>query len=176
MRKGPVKHDSRTIRDEQLRLSEPLPLRRESKDGEELYYYEAQTSSLSWGPDEWFWTEIFLVDTWYGSEESYKTYVRDELDPPLAGGRRLKYPCYDPREYFLLKLERRLEQAVNEYHALIGTFHKRMKEYVRLRLSNTFNFYLSYHILELITNTILDRERASNDAFTMTETKLLQGH
>lgn len=138
LRPGPVKVDSRLNAngDERLRSGELLPLRHDSRDREELYFYEAQSSSLCWGPDEWFWTELFLVETWFGSEPDHKTYLEDECDPPLAGGRSLQNPCYDPREYFLLKLDRRLEQATSEYSALIGTFNQRMKEYVSLIRAN----------------------------------------
>jgi len=50
-------------------------------------------------------------------------------------------PRFDPREYFLLKLKFRTEQAVTEYSALVETFNKRMDEYVRysdvFRMTNT---------------------------------------
>lgn len=135
MREGPPQKDSRTLSGEPLRKGESLPLRRQSRDQEELCYYEAQSSSLSWGTDECFWTELFLVDTWFGSEANHLTYLTDcqpgnGYDPPLGGGGSLENPCFDPREYFLLKLARRLEQAATEYSALIETFNKRLEQYV----------------------------------------------
>lgn len=42
----------------------------------------------------------------------------------------MRTPRFDPREYFLLKLDTRIEQVVTEYSALIETFNKRMEEYV----------------------------------------------
>jgi hypothetical protein len=119
-----------------LRKSELLPLRKYSSDDQDLYYHEAQTSSLSWGTDEWFWTELCLVDTYFGSEENRKTYFTgrtsgDELDPPTGGRFSMRYPRFDPREYYLLKLDFRVEQVATEYGALVETFDRRMEEYVR---------------------------------------------
>jgi hypothetical protein len=133
--------DGRTISGKRLRKSEPLPLRQESVDKQDLFYHEAQTSSLSWGPDETFWTELFLVDTYFGSEQNHKTYLTtpgngtygDGFDPPLGGRGNMRRPIFCPREYFLLKIDRRVEQVTTEYSALIETFNKRMEEYVHDR-------------------------------------------
>lgn len=140
MRHGPLTatQDSRRVRGRRLRRSEPLPLRLECNDKEDLYYHEAQTSSLLWGPDEWFWTNIFLVDTYFGSEPSLETYLDSTEpgggnDPPLGGGGSMRYrPYFDPREYFLRQLDRRIDQVAKEYSALIETFDQRMEEYVSL--------------------------------------------
>jgi hypothetical protein len=144
MRRGPLAgtEDPRLIRGKRLRKTEPLPLRYQSTDREDLYYHEAQTSSLSWGADEWFWTELCLVDTYFGSEEKHKTYFTgcqegDGFDPPVGGRFRMTTPRFDPREYFLLKLRFRTEQAVTEYSALIETFNSRMDEYVRYSYINS---------------------------------------
>ncbi|CAO2650561.1 Nn.00g018530.m01.CDS01 [Neocucurbitaria sp. VM-36] len=138
IRHGPIERtqDQRTISSKRLRKSEPLPLRLDSLDREDLYYHQAQTSSLCWGTDEWFWTELFLVDTYFGSEEGHKTYFTDcnegdGLDPPLGGSGDMTEPRFDPREYFLLKVDRRIKQVATEYSALVETFDKRMEEYAR---------------------------------------------
>lgn len=130
-----MRQDNRTIDGKRLRKSDILPLQVESGDAEELCYHEAQTSSLSWGPDEWFWTELFLVDTYFGSEEILVNYLTgsqdgDGFDPPLGGIGRMVDPCFDPREYWLMKLERRILQVTEEYTALIETFNRRIDEYV----------------------------------------------
>jgi len=133
--------DPRRIFGKRLRKSEPLPLRTHSQDKEDLYFHEAQTSSLSWGPDESFWTELCLVDLYYGSEQNYNTYLTptegadpgDGLDPPLGGRAFMRKPLFDPREYFLLKIDRRIEQVATEYGALVETFNNRMEEYVSFR-------------------------------------------
>jgi hypothetical protein len=140
MRPGPVRatKDARRIYGKRLRKSSLLPLQSESRDQEDLYYHEAQISSLSWGPDETFWSEIFLVDTYFGSEKKLETYLNtprdgspgDGSDPPLGGQGSMEIPVFDPREYFLMKIDRRIEQVATEYRALVETFNKRMEEYV----------------------------------------------
>lgn len=126
---------SQTQDNRDMRKSKMLPLQ-EKGDPQILYYHEATISSLCWGPDEWFWTELFLVDTYFGSEHNLATYlepttgnVQERLDPPLAGG-QIENPCYDPRRYWLMKLGMRLSQVSNEYTALIETFNSRIAVYV----------------------------------------------
>ncbi|KAF1956056.1 hypothetical protein CC80DRAFT_413860 [Byssothecium circinans] len=136
MRRAPLHKDERKVSDKRLRKSGLLPLQVESGDSEELYYHEAQTSSLSWGPDEWFWTELFLVDTYFGSEDNLLTYLAGSthgngFDPPLGGVGTMETPCFDPRDYWLMKLDRRVLQVTEEYTALIETFNNRMEEYGR---------------------------------------------
>ncbi|KAF2656663.1 hypothetical protein K491DRAFT_596635, partial [Lophiostoma macrostomum CBS 122681] len=119
-----------------------LPLRTWSKDQEYLFYYEAQISSLSLGPDEWFWTEYFLVETYFGSEGRISTYFEDcdpgdGFDPPLGGIGRMNIPRYDPREYWLMKVERRVLQVTKEYAALVDTFDARMENYEK-NIANVF--------------------------------------
>ena len=137
--------DFRRIKGKILRKSEELPLRAASDDDEDLWFHEAQTSSLSWGTDEWFWTELFLVDTYFGSEPQLQTYLDppqptdspgDGSDPPLGGAGSMKYsPFFDPREYFLHKVDRRVDQVAKEYSALIETFNQRMENYVSQSIS-----------------------------------------
>ena len=109
MRHVPVEStkDHRMIRGKRMRRSELLPLFSFSSDLEDLYYHKAQTSSLAWGPDKDFWTELFLVDTYFGSERSHKVYLAgcnegDGLDPPSGGRFSMVTPIFDPREYFLI--------------------------------------------------------------------------
>lgn len=146
MRYGPIHitKDPRRVssrpnsRGKRLRKSSILPLQHYAEDQKELYYHEAQTSSLCWGPDETFWTELFLVDTYFGSEKNLHTYLTtphlgrygDGSDPPLAGRGSMEVAMFDPREYFLLKIDRRVDQVATEYGALIETFNKRMDAYV----------------------------------------------
>ncbi|KAH8731156.1 hypothetical protein GQ44DRAFT_605115, partial [Phaeosphaeriaceae sp. PMI808] len=121
-----------------LRKSEELPLHGFSGDNKHLCYHEGQTSSLSWGPDETYWSELFLVDTYFGSEEDHETYpippqggcTGDGWDPPLGGRGTMKIPIFDPREYFLMKIDQRVEQVTMEYSALVETFDKRMEKYI----------------------------------------------
>lgn len=153
MRRGPFAStkDTRRILGRRIRRSEPSPLRFESNEKEDLYYHEAQTSSLSWGPDEWFWTEIFLVDTYCVTDPEYATYLDPSLpgdgegsgvDPPLAGSGSLKYnPYFDPRDYYLCKLVLRIDQVEKEYTALAETFNSKMECYVSEPVAR---FYLQH--------------------------------
>ncbi|KAF2447929.1 hypothetical protein P171DRAFT_354948 [Karstenula rhodostoma CBS 690.94] len=139
MRIGCSVKDHRTIAGKRLRKSEILPLQQQSKDPDEICYHEAQISSICWGPDDSFWTEIFLVDTFFGSELYYEKYLDPVLDPGTNLVLRLDPPTLkhnltlssDPREYWLTQLDVRLTQVVHEYTALVGTFSKRMESYVR---------------------------------------------
>lgn len=156
MREGafPSLRDTRQINKKYLRRSAQLPLQHHSSDQEDLYYHEAQTSSLCWGPDESFWTELFLVDTYFGSEKDHVNYLTptqgadpgDGIDPTLGGRGSMRRPLFDPREYFLLKIDRRIEQVATEYSALVETFNKRMEEYVR-----AWPFY--FHLYRRCTGT-----------------------
>ena len=142
MRLGPLDttKDHRSIGAVSLRKSVLLPLQLEVDDKKEIYYHEAQISSLCWGPDEWFWTELFLVETYFGSEPDLSDY----LDPPQGTATRdpttrhysQPSPCWDPRQYWLEQLEVRLTQVNHEYVALIRTLTRRMEAYV----SNQFSY------------------------------------
>lgn len=143
MRYGPLQltKDPRRVSGKRLRKSALLPLQSYSQGQGDLYYHEAQTSSLCWGPDDTFWTELFLVDTYFGSEANFQAYLDtpnlgkygDGSDPPLAGQGSLALTLFDPREYFLEKIDRRIAQVATEYGALIETFNKRMETYVSIK-------------------------------------------
>ena len=127
--------DHRKHRASPLRSGEELPLSNWSADEEEMFFYEAQISSLCLGPDECFWTEYFLVETYFGSEEFIPTYFNHQdpdshMDPPLGNIIRMNEPRFDPRAYWLWKVERRILQATKEFAALINTFDARMQDYV----------------------------------------------
>jgi len=102
-------------------------------DSKDLYYYEAQTSVLVTGLDEYFWTVYCIVETYYGSEEKEWTYLtaKDPLDPPTGGAKWLKLPHWNPREYYLRIVSQRIDQATQEWKALIEAFDERMTAYVR---------------------------------------------
>ncbi|KAF2739823.1 hypothetical protein EJ04DRAFT_425947 [Polyplosphaeria fusca] len=134
VRSGPTVLDRRKLGSKPLRTYDELPLKSFSSDGETLYFYQAQTSSLCLGPDEWFWTEYFLVDTYFGSERGLHKYFDDckygeGFDPPLGGQGKLTNARYDPREYWLMKVNRRMAQATREWFALVDAFDERMKSY-----------------------------------------------
>jgi hypothetical protein len=133
MRLGKIE-DPRYVGEHRLRKSVLLPLQSELQDLNDIYYHESQISSLCWGPDESCWTELFFVETYFGSEPDLETYLRpppnmQTRDPPT---RQFSDPApyWDPREYWLKQLDVRLAQVSYEYAALIGTLTRRMEAYV----------------------------------------------
>jgi hypothetical protein len=101
-----------------------LPLSLSKSKKEKDYYYEAHISLLVTGVDEWQWTAYFCVDTYFGAEESWEEYPSGNYgyDGPSGGWIWQKYPYWNPREYFLAVLMRRISQATTEWGVLIGTF------------------------------------------------------
>lgn len=140
MRLGKIE-DQRYVGEHPLRKSVLLPLQSELQDPNEIYYHEAQLSSLCWGTDESCWTEFFFVETYFGSEPDRETYLKPRTgvqtrDPPT---KQFSYPTpyWDPREYWLKQIDVRLVQVCYEYSALIGTLTRRMEAYVSFQLFNS---------------------------------------
>ena len=107
-----------------------LPLER---DGEgEAYYYEAQISFLMIGIDEWLWTTYCCVDTFFGSETDREAYLNPHCPTDAASGGSLfqKYPVWNPRQYFLAVLSRRMLQARYEWTTLVECYTNRLSTYV----------------------------------------------
>jgi hypothetical protein len=123
--------DSRRVDDKELRSSRTLPLPRNKDEGQD-FYYEFQLSVLVTGVDEWLWTSYCCVDTYYGSEPDRRAYLEDvhPVEPASGGGASLDFPLWNPREYYLVVLSRRVSQATREWGALIETFEERMITYV----------------------------------------------
>lgn len=95
------------------------------------FYCPAQISFLLTGVDEWHWTAYCCVDTFFGSERNPEWYSSREFDGPSAGGRAQFYPLWNPREYFLFVLSRRLSQATKEWTNVVLRLESRLDEYVR---------------------------------------------
>ncbi|KAF2804789.1 uncharacterized protein BDZ99DRAFT_575006 [Mytilinidion resinicola] len=134
--------DPRQLRGKHLRESVELPLRSRSRHQEQVFYHESQISGLFVGPDEWVWTTYFLLDTFFGSEDLMEKYLAncplgEGFDPPLSGGVRMDNPHYNPREYLLAILDRRIWQIKAEWSPLIETFDERMEAYA-IELSGVF--------------------------------------
>ncbi|CRG89655.1 hypothetical protein PISL3812_06694 [Talaromyces islandicus] len=97
------------------------------------YFHEAQVSVLLVGVDEWVWTLYCLVETHF---EEQKSDGKDTLKDCLAtledapSGRDASYisPYWNPREYFLLVLCRRMSQATLEWRNLVETLELRLRD------------------------------------------------
>ncbi len=103
------------------------------------HYYEAQLSLIVTGVDEWLWTAYCCVDTYFGAENDWQSYPERAdfgYDGPTGGWAWQKYPYWNPREYYLTVLARRMLQATAEWQALVDTFEERLITYVRDSLSD----------------------------------------
>jgi hypothetical protein len=97
------------------------------------FYYEARTSFLLRGVDEWQWTTYCCVDTFFGNEENPQWYTSGNMDGPPGGGlggQPASYPIWNPREYLLLVLARRTIKATKEWTNVISKLEPRLDEYV----------------------------------------------
>ena len=90
------------------------------------YLYEAQTSLLITGTNEWLWTAYCCTETYFGSENTKQYYLENGLDAPSGGDRPTSIPVWNPREYFLSILCRRFKQVTKEWINLVETLEKRL--------------------------------------------------
>ena len=120
-----------------LRAATPLPLDGQA-DAEKLEFFEAQISFHACGVDEWVWTTYFFEDDYF-TEGANQT--RDwmgpppeckGLDVPIGRHRSMEHPIWNPREYFLAALSRRMTQVTKEWKNIISAFDERMIEYVSI--------------------------------------------
>jgi hypothetical protein len=121
-----------------------LPALAKEDASNDLYYYEVQISFLIIGVDECVYTSYCLVDTYYpDSEPDHRKYLEPPhiLEPAAGGHKDLRFPLWNPREFFLCILSIRLEQLVQESQALLNEFEERMNAYVSSTISqsNPFN-------------------------------------
>ncbi|EKG16111.1 hypothetical protein MPH_06677 [Macrophomina phaseolina MS6] len=157
LREGSANSDPRSVRGRRLRSTRLLPL----SDGRELYFHECQISLLVTGVDEWVWTGYCFVDSYFGKEEDYEDYFKTTpndpygRDPATGGTRWLRYPLWNPREYFLWVLAARVTQATQEWTLLINTFEERMDNYQEEREStNSFIDEPQFPHTEKLTMTV----------------------
>lgn len=106
---------------------------RNCEPGQKEFFHEAQVSVLLVGIDEWVWTLYCLVEGQFEEThdpaelEQYVTHMRD-----APSGNYVPYtmPIWNPREYFLLVLCRRMGQATLEWQNLVETLDQRLKDLV----------------------------------------------
>ncbi|SLM40775.1 hypothetical protein LPUS_11624 [Lasallia pustulata] len=131
------------LRSSTARLKDPRRLRRcgkfiPSRDapGALEYLYEAQISFLIIGVDEWYWTAYCLADTYFGSEETIQSYNDRQLDGFTTQSR--EFPVWNPRQYALLVMSRRMKQVAKEWTNVINTLETRL-EYHEESIFNELN-------------------------------------
>lgn len=134
LRRGEDHRDPRIDSEKSFRASRELPLSEEKG----LFFHECQLSLLVTGVDEWLWTGYCFVDSYFGTEEGYDEYYAEfdgnpyGRDPATGGTRWLRYPLWNPREYYLWVLSHRMTQATQEWTYLINKFEEGMIKYVSL--------------------------------------------
>src|SRR6266566_5156923 len=115
---------------------------------ERPYLYEAQTTCLVSGIDNYVWDGFGLVDTYLEENPEDRRdckYFEDEcqgqndhhLCPDLipAGAHIAQTPIWTPREYFLGVLGSRLVQVVKEWKNVVEWIERDILAYVGLRES-----------------------------------------
>jgi hypothetical protein len=110
-----------------------LPLKKDGKPMDtrtKEWYYEAVCSIGVIGIDEWVWTAYCCMDTFFGEEEwsQYVTSSPEGRDGP--SGKTHMFPIWNPREYFLAVIHRRMIQATTEWSSLVFIFVERLNIYV----------------------------------------------
>jgi hypothetical protein len=132
LRSGKRHEDKRDPHDPkyELRASVEMPAPIEGPS-EPLFYYEAQTSFLLVGVDEWYWTAYCCTDTFFGSERSPSSYADLRLDGPAGGSPFMSsQPVWNPRSYFLRALATRISQATKEWAVVVAVLQSRLESYV----------------------------------------------
>ena len=135
IRKNSTSEDTRTLVSKPLRKAWPLPIKvKQSEKPESYMCYEAKTSFLLIGSDDFCWTSICFADGPPGSEKLKSTYLSAAggrgKDPATGGERTMEFPYWSPQEYFLVVLSRRMRAATKESINCIRTFDARLRTYV----------------------------------------------
>lgn len=115
----------------------------QSSSGEYDFLHEAQVSVVVTGVDEWFWTAYCCVDCFFGSGKEIDYYFKRWLDPLTGGEKDIRYPYWNPREYFLLILSRRMHQITIEWCNLIDALEDQLQHHVRF-LVFLYNYVIAF--------------------------------
>lgn len=102
------------------------------------YLYDAQISCLVAGEDHWRWEGYGLVDTYFeedGVRKDMKYYESQDapqyISPdPIPGGNHDFSKSLPPREYWLMALEKRLKQVVEEWQNVYQRIEQGVDEFV----------------------------------------------
>jgi hypothetical protein len=102
--------------------------------------YEAQISIVVAGSDEWRWIAYCFVDTYFDADkevrETVLSYHDDSqadlgmsVDPFTRGQTDLNKPISNPREYFLMVVRFRINQAKCELQQVVEKMYQGFREY-----------------------------------------------
>ncbi|CVL07385.1 uncharacterized protein FMAN_14329 [Fusarium mangiferae] len=120
-------------------LSKPIEIKSEFASVDTLH--EVHYSLMICGYNRSVWTTYSLVDTYfYDSDEDhedtvefYRTHEDSEVsewDPALIGDKEVWTKCPDPREYFLMILDKRFTQIYEEFFKIIDFVQDKMSDYL----------------------------------------------
>ncbi|RBA19669.1 hypothetical protein FPRO05_08969 [Fusarium proliferatum] len=119
-------------------LSKPIEIESESASVDTLH--EVHYSLMICGYNRSVWTTYSLVDTYFYDKdedhedtvEFYRTHEDSEVsewDPALIGEKEVWTKCPDPREYFLMILDKRFTQIYEEFFKIIDFVQDKMSDY-----------------------------------------------
>jgi hypothetical protein len=127
-----------------LRQSQDVSFLNWQGSGSPGFLYEAQISCVVAGVDEWRWVAYCFVDTYFdATEEARETvlsYHEDSLvaegmraDPLTFGVTKADDPIQEPRKYFLMVCQIRINQAKREWQQVVAKVQQSIREYVQVR-------------------------------------------
>jgi hypothetical protein len=99
-----------------------MPPGSQGKAMKALYLHQAMISVIVFGVDEWVWTSICFVETYFRTEESIDRYFAGVHDAPSSAGTPADRPIWNPREYYLMVLSRRIHQVTLEWYNVLAGF------------------------------------------------------
>ncbi|KAL4970938.1 uncharacterized protein BDV14DRAFT_194724 [Aspergillus stella-maris] len=100
------------------------------RDNQKEFFHEAQISVLLVGIDEWVWTLYCLVETHFceNGPGDIIQYISSDRDAASGQGSSYSVPIWNPREYFLLVLSRRMSEVRFEWANLVQTLDRRFRK------------------------------------------------
>ena len=125
------RHHSRRNDPRSIRKSHKFLHWRDQKNGpSDEFIHEAQISMLVIGTDEWFWTALCCVETFFEDERRVESFVRRERDAPTGGTKRCHFPVWNPRAYFLTAAASRMRQVRQEWENIMTILEESLAGYV----------------------------------------------
>lgn len=127
-----------------LRQSQDVSFLNWKSSGSPGFLYEAQISCVVAGSDEWRWVAYCFVDTYFDADEEAKetvqSYHEDSLvtegmraDPLTFGVTNADDPIQNPKAYFLMVFQIRINQVKREWQNVVAKVQQSVREYVQVR-------------------------------------------
>jgi hypothetical protein len=122
-------HASPIKDDRKLRRCGPFLADRQAPSPRE-YLYEAKTSCLITGIDEWVWTTYFCTEKYFEGKNDIEIHHNGKMDAPTGGDKLKQFPFWNPRGYFLFIFRRRFREAVTEWSIIVHALDERLQIHV----------------------------------------------